>query len=135
MIDVIKSHYKNIGKFGVVGILNTALDFLVYYILNHFFGFYFIFAHVCSFFVAATNSFFLNALWTFKNLKRDQIFKQIFRFILIAVVGLGISTVAITVAEQVVENIYIAKVFATGATFLWNYTGSFLFVFRRKNTE
>ncbi len=135
MIDVIKSHYKSVGKFGVVGIANTALDFLVYYILNHFFGFYFILAHVCSFFVAATNSFFLNALWTFKNLKRDQIFKQISRFLVIAIVGLGISTLTITFAEQIVENIYIAKVFATGATFAWNYVGSFLFVFRGNDSE
>lgn len=130
MIDIIKSHYKNIGKFGVVGIINTIIDFLVYFVLTHFLGFYFIAAHVCSFFIAAINSFFWNAIWTFGNLKRDQIFKQVFRFILIAVAGLAISTATITFAEQVVDNIYFAKIIATVVTFAWNYTGSFLFVFR-----
>lgn len=135
MLDHLKSHYKNMGKYGVVGIVNTVVDFAVYTFLIEVFDVYFVFAHIGGFFVAVINSFFLNAIWTFKSLKRDQIVMQIMRFVLIALIGLGLSIITINLAENIIGNVYIAKVMASGVTFLWNYTGASLFVFTNKKND
>ena len=129
MLDVLQSHYKNLSKFTIVGIVNTLIDFSVFYILHDICDVYFVVAHVCAFFIALVNSFIFNALWTFKNLKKDQLFKQILSFVMIGLIGLGLSTCSIYVAGAYI-GIYPAKVLAMLVSFAWNYTGSWLFVFK-----
>ena len=129
MLDILKSHYKSLGKFTIVGIVNTAIDFSVFYILHDIYDVYFVAAHVCAFFIAVVNSFIFNALWTFKNLKRDQLVRQVFVFVVIGLIGLGLSTCSIYVASMYI-GIYPAKILATLVSFVWNYTGSWLFVFK-----
>ncbi len=129
MRDIVRSHYKSFSKFSVVGAFNTVIDFSVFFILNDIVGIGFIFAHICAFFVALANSFVFNALWTFKNLKRDQLVKQISAFIVIGLIGLMLSTLTIYIAG-LYTNVYIAKVLAMFVSFSWNYIGSWLFVFK-----
>lgn len=129
MLDLLKSHYKSLSKFTIVGVVNTLIDFSVFYVLHDIFGAYFIFAHIAAFFVALVNSFIFNALWTFKNLKRDQLLKQVFSFVIIGLIGLGLSTVSIYVASMYI-SIYPAKILAMLVSFVWNYVGSWLFVFK-----
>ncbi len=132
MLNIFKSHYKNFSKFAVVGASNTVIDLIVFYILYEQFEVYFVIAHICAFLIAVTNSFIFNALWTFKSLKRGQMLKQILPFILVAMVGLGISSLAIYIASFYM-HIYLAKIFAIMVAMLWNYSGSWLFVFKKKN--
>ena len=129
MLNFFKSHYKNFRKFSAVGLINTVVDFFVFYVLYESLGLYFFIAHVCAFLVAVLNSFILNALWTFKALKRDKILKQVISFIAVALAGLIISSVVIYMAEPYMY-VYFAKILAVFSTLLWNYTGSWLFVFK-----
>lgn len=129
MRDILKSHYKSFSKFTVVGVVNTLIDFLTFFILHDLLGVTFVFAHIFAFFVALTNSFYFNAIWTFKNLKRDQIIKQITSFVIIGVIGLCLSTATIYVCHQFMW-VYFAKILAMGVSFIWNYAGSWLFVFK-----
>ncbi len=131
MIDIFKSHYKNLSKFTVVGVVNTVIDFSVFYLLYNVFGVYYVLAHVGAFFIALANSFYFNAIWTFKNLKKDQLFRQIFLFVLIGVIGLALSSLTIyVVGEWFLSNMYAAKVVAMFVSFAWNYAGSWFFVFK-----
>ncbi len=134
MINILKSHYKNFSKFAVVGASNTVIDLTVFYILYQHFEIYFVFAHISAFLVAVINSFVFNALWTFKSLKRGQILRQVISFILVAVVGLCVSSIAIYIASFYV-HIYIAKIFAIMAAMSWNYMGSWLFVFKKRSVD
>lgn len=133
-----KSHYKRIGKFAVVGVLNTLVDFAVFSLLFYVYGMYYVWAHVCAFLVANGNSFILNSLWTFKALRRDAFFRQIFVFFLISLGGLGVSTLvlyslvgifAIFLPSLWYPHLF-GKVIASGASMVWNYIGSWLFVFK-----
>ncbi len=133
MIDIFKSHYKNFTKFAVVGVANTIIDFGVFYILYELFNVYFVLANIFAFMVAVLNSFIFNALWTFKSLKRDQILRQIFSFVIVALIGLCISSITIYIAALYV-HVYLAKIFAIIAAIFWNYTGSWLFVFKKKES-
>ncbi len=132
MRELVKSHYKSFGKFTIVGALNTVIDFAIFYILYEVFTLWFVFAHVFAFFVALTNSFIFNSLWTFNNTKPDKLLRQVGSFVAVGLVGLLFSTITLYIAELFV-HVYIAKVFAMGASFSWNYAGSSIFVFRSKS--
>ncbi len=129
MRDILKSHYKSFSKFTVVGAINTVIDFGVFFILHDVFAVMFVVAHILAFFVALANSFYFNAIWTFKNLKKDQLIRQISSFVLIGLIGLLLSTLTIYVANQFMW-VYWAKILAMGVSFVWNYVGSWLFVFK-----
>lgn len=129
MLDVLKSHYKNLSKFTIVGIVNTLIDFSVFYILHDIYDVNFVTAHVCAFFIALVNSFIFNALWTFKNLKRDKLVRQVFIFVTIGLIGLALSTCCIYMVSLYI-GVYPAKILAMLVSFAWNYTGSWLFVFK-----
>ncbi len=131
MRDIVKSHYKNFSKFTVVGIVNTIIDFSVFYILHDLFDITFIYAHISAFFVALINSFYFNAIWTFKNLKLNQLVKQITLFIAVGFSGLILSTITIYLASQFMW-VYFAKILAMGVSLIWNYAGSWTFVFKDK---
>jgi putative flippase GtrA len=52
-------------KFGIVGVSNTLLTFLVYTLLLKVFGVWYIAASAIGFTVGAVNGFLLNRRWTF----------------------------------------------------------------------
>ncbi|MCB1783439.1 MAG: GtrA family protein [Alphaproteobacteria bacterium] len=129
MLHLLKSHYKQFRRFSFVGLINTAVDFVVFSVLFYAAGVPYVIAHMCSFVLALTNSFLWNSLWTFKNLKRDKIFAQVVRFVGVGCIGLALSTVTIYVAANYVP-VLLAKLLAVGVTIVWNYFGSWFFVFR-----
>src|SRR5258708_36585570 len=52
-------------KFGIVGVSNTLLTFLVYTLLLKVFGVWYIAASAIGFTIGAVNGFLLNRRWTF----------------------------------------------------------------------
>lgn len=129
MLDILKSHYKSIGKFTLVGASNTVIDFVVFYILYDILGVYFLIAHVSGFLVAVCNSFYFNATWTFKKLNKKRWYKQAVFYVIVNVIGMGLSTLTIYMANFFVW-VYLAKISASCVSFLWNYCASSLFVFK-----
>lgn len=135
MIDIFKSHYKNLSKFTVVGAVNTIIDFSVFWVLLDLVGTHHVLAHVGAFFVALANSFYFNAIWTFKNLQKERLWRQVFRFLIIGLIGLALSTLTIYILTPVLGNEYTAKIVAMFVSFSWNYVGSWLFVFKDTDEE
>ncbi len=131
MRDIVKSHYKSFSKFTIVGVVNTIIDFTVFYILHDLFDIMFVYAHITAFFIALMNSFYFNAVWTFKNLKRDQLVRQVLSFVAVGFSGLVLSTLTIFFANQFMW-VYFAKIIAMGVSLVWNYVGSWIFVFKVK---
>ncbi len=129
MKDVLKKHYRTFRRFSTVGAINTAIDFAVFFILYKWFGVPVLIAHILAFFTAVVNSFVLNALWTFKNLKRDQLLKQIASFLIISLIGLVLSSLAIFIASFYMYGA-LAKVLAVFVSLTWNYVGCKFVVFK-----
>lgn len=61
-------------KFGTIGVLNTLVDIVAYYIINKLLGVGPYVSQVCSFLIAALNSFLFNKYWTFE--KRNPVTKK-----------------------------------------------------------
>jgi putative flippase GtrA len=60
-------------KFGLVGVSNTALTFIVYTLLLKVFGVWYLGASAIGFAVGATNGFLLNRRWTFREHVGDSL--------------------------------------------------------------
>jgi putative flippase GtrA len=86
---------KRVGKFGLVGILNTLIDYVLFIALTKIFSIPLERVWIAKFVsgaVAMTNSFYLNRKWVFSSHSPD-LRSQALRFLLVTLVGVfGIQT-------------------------------------------
>jgi len=76
-------------KFGIVGVSNTLLTFIVYTLLLKVFGVWYIAASAIGFVVGAVNGFLLNRRWTFAGHVGDSLTPV--RWAVVQSGGLGIN--------------------------------------------
>jgi putative flippase GtrA len=76
-------------KFGIVGVSNTLLTFLVYTLLLKVFGVWYLAASAIGFGVGATNGFLLNRRWTFREHVGDTLTPV--RWAIVQGCGLGVN--------------------------------------------
>jgi putative flippase GtrA len=76
-------------KFGLVGVSNTLLTFVVYTVLLKGFGVWYLLASAIGFIVGATNGFILNRKWTFAEHVGDSLTPV--RWAVVQGAGLGLN--------------------------------------------
>lgn len=129
-----------VAKFGLVGVLNTAIDFgilnLLILLTNFTTGAGIGVINIPSFLLAIINSYFWNRKWVFEEAKQGNFFV----FAAVTIIGLLINTsvvVGITTYTQPAFGFSptlwanVAKVFATGFSMIWNFTGYKMIVFKK----
>ena len=89
---------KELTKFGIIGVLNTALDFAVWNAVL-FIGP--IKAQVISTLVSATSSYFMNRHWTFRHRARSGLRREYVLFFVFNVIGLVITAAILAAATYV----------------------------------
>ncbi len=128
------------GRFIVVGVINTALDFSLLFVLKHL-GLPTIPANFVSSTLAFLFSFTVNRSYTFKA-QPGNLARQITLFIVVTLVGLWvIQNLIISVLEPSLSvalantglGLLIAKIIATIVSMTWNYVLYTLVVFPHKN--
>lgn len=133
------------AKFGLIGILNTLLDFGILNLLSYttkvYSGGWLIVINVFSFLAANLNSYFWNKSWTFNSKTRGAV-NEFGRFLLVSVIGFVINSVILWflttlmkpiggMRPQLWENA--AKLVATVIYTIWNFIGYKLIVFKRRD--
>jgi putative flippase GtrA len=118
------------SRFAVVGAINTAVDLSLFAFLFYILRWPLLVANAGGFLVAVLVSYMLNKTWTFADTSRGtESLRRGVAFLGVATIGLGVGSAVIWVAALFVAPI-LAKLAATGATFLWNFTASRRWVFR-----
>jgi putative flippase GtrA len=118
-------------KFGIVGLLNTGVDFAVFTVLT-LWDVPLLIAQCISYACGVLNSFIMNRTWTFQH--RGQYTRQLIKFI-----AVNLLTLLITYGLLVFFNQYVgwtmlfSKLIATGMSLIVNFAGSRLWVFRETN--
>lgn len=108
-------------RFAVTGILNTALDFAVFSALVFVADLHIIAANAVAFLVAVSFSYIVNKKWTFSGRSSGQnMLSEWIRFIVISVGGFILATVILYMLVPMLP-VLVAKIIATGASFLWNF--------------
>ncbi len=120
-------------RFGLVGVVNTAVDFAVFVLLYRGTDIDPLLCNGVAFLVAVTNSYLLNHHWTFRKSTSNISVAAYVRFVALNAGGLLIGTLAILLLGGVMP-LELAKLIAAGLTLIWNYTCSRLFVFNTEKT-
>lgn len=145
---------KKFLKFGLIGVLNTLVDFVVFYVLDKYLigggptvvllgmtlvmGPYI--SNFISYVIANIHSFVWNKLWTFK--KKDKITRQeALRYILTSIGYVAVSTVCLAIFMAALEAVplpaflspdsipMLAKIPTAGITIFYNYLMNKFWVF------
>ena len=144
-----KKSFLQLIKFGLIGISNTLIDFLIASALNALFGIYYL-AKIVGYACGIANSYFWNSRWTFREERRRDA-REIVSFIAVNLVTLGLSLLLQwifrdklqlgawwmrTLGENFLTKLLNGERFclllATGIALIVNFLGNKLLVFRKK---
>ena len=118
-------------RFIIVGVMNTLIDFAIFFALVLGFDLHVALANVIAFSVAVINSFFMNKYWSFRNRASNlQSGRQLALFVAVNLGGMALSTATVWGLADVIPLV-LAKVLATVVSFAWNFIGSRQLVYRR----
>lgn len=127
-------------RFGVVGVINTLIDFGFLFTLKYF-GFPIIAANTISTTIAFVASFTLNKKVVFK-VRNSNLKREIALFIIVTLFGLWVlqPTVFIIIGGVIPPDysssylaLLVSKICATCVTIVWNYVTYSRIVFRTSN--
>jgi putative flippase GtrA len=117
-------------RFGIVGVANTAIDFIIFTTLVHFFQLPYLWANVVAFSVASLNSYIVNRRWTFRSSARD-IHREALQYIVVLTIGFFINEgVLYLVVEKTSAAPLIGKLMATGISLIWNFLANRFWTFK-----
>lgn len=119
-------------KFGIVGISNTLVNWIIFFILNSI-GVYYIISNIIAYIIATANSYFWNSKWVFKNKKENKM-KTTLKFILLNIIGLILNSIILYVLVDLFNiDKMISLIIATGIIMIINYFINKLWVFKYNN--
>ncbi|OQA14569.1 MAG: GtrA-like protein [Firmicutes bacterium ADurb.Bin356] len=124
---------KQFLKFNAVGLLNTAVDYLVFALLTEILYLPDTPAKLISYSCGILNSYVLNTAWTFKR-ERKRTPSEVLGFVLVNIVSLGAALAVLYVCRNLlhIETALFRNLIATPISMLINFFGNKLFVFRPK---
>ncbi|MBM6819042.1 GtrA family protein [Clostridium saudiense] len=118
-------------KFGLVGVLNTLINWIIFAVLN-FVGVYYIIANVIAYVIATINSYIWNSRWVFKYKGEDKK-ETTTKFILLNLVGIALNTMILYLLVDLIGlNKLIALVITTVIVMVINYIVNKIWVFKEK---
>ena len=118
-------------SFGLIGFVNTAVDFGVFSLGYYVLGLPIVAANLLSWSVAVTSSYVLNSAITFSiESRRELSFKTYATFLLAQLAGFAANTTTVVIASHFMP-VLLGKILATGVSFLVNFSLSHFIVFRR----
>jgi putative flippase GtrA len=116
-------------KFGIVGISNTLITFVVYTILLKVFGVWYLAASAIGFIAGATNGFLLNRRWTFREHVGDALTPV--RWGIVQTSGLAINeTLLYAFVDRGGVDKLLAQLFATAVVTVTTFFANRAWTFR-----
>lgn len=116
-------------KFGLVGIVNTAITMIIFNIL-HFMGVNYIVANSIGYIGGMANSYLWNNKWVFKSESKDV--STVVKFIIVNLIVMGINNVLlILLVNKIGIATVIAQVIALVITTIINFLGNKLWTFNK----
>ena len=117
-------------KFGMVGVINTLVNWIIFFILNAL-GMYYILANIIAYILGTVNSYLWNTLWVFKY-KDKASTETTIKFIILNLIGLGLNTGILYVLVDLCNlNKFIGLVTTTAIEMIINYIVNKLWVFSK----
>ncbi len=117
-------------RFVLVGLLNTSIDFTLFFLFTHVAGWHYLLANVASFLLAAINSYFMNRRWTFGS-QSAAWHREAAQYVTVLVIGFALNEgLLFLLVSRWQWAKLIAKVMVTGLVLVWNFSANRLWTFR-----
>ncbi len=111
-----------LAKFTVAGVINTAVDWGIFFSLYNLLHVDPVLSQAISFTIATIISFFINTIWVFNTTKNKTRSRLIAEFFVLNLIALGITTVLIYLfIDRMHMNELLAKILTTVITMIYNY--------------
>lgn len=119
-------------KFAFVGLLGTFINIIILYLLTEIAGIYYIISAVFAFIIAATNNFFLNKIWTFKEEVKHFLVKKYALFFMVSLTALIVNLFFLYIFTEFLGIYYIiSQVLAIGISLIINFLGNKIWTFTK----
>lgn len=132
-MDNFKKLMQQAVRFGLVGVLNTLIDYAVYslLLLIPFVREHYVIAQVIGYCAGLANSLYFNKKWTFAQ--KERVSKgQLVAFLAVNLAALGVSTAVLVAAQEWMGlGPYIGKIVATLFSMAVNFLGNKVMVFKK----
>ena len=132
-MDKLKKLIQQAVRFGLVGVLNTLIDYAVYSLLLFipFIREHYVIAQVLGYSAGLANSLYCNKRWTFAQKERMSR-AQLIAFLAVNLAALGVSTAVLVAAQEWIGlGPYIGKIVATVFSMAVNFLGNKIIVFKK----
>lgn len=117
-------------KFGMVGVLNTLVNWSIFFILETY-GVYYILANIIAYSLSTIHSYLWNTLWVFKY-KDKASTDTTFKFIVLNIIGLCLNTGILYVLVDFFNlNKLFALIITTAIVMIINYAVNKVWVFKK----
>ncbi len=117
-------------KFSIVGVLNTAIHYVIFFYLYSYLGVYHLLASATGFCFAVTNSYFVNKHWTFAQRNSNKS-HQFVKFLTVNLVALMVNlTGMLLLVESFQVNPLLAQLVMIVITLTVNFMGTKFWSFR-----
>ncbi|MDU3724375.1 MAG: GtrA family protein [Clostridium celatum] len=129
-MNIVSKDFFNFIKFAIVGVLNTLLNWIIFFVLSGM-GVYYIVANVIAYTVATAHSYFWNSIWVFKYTEGSKA-KASIKFIILNIVGLILNTSILFLLVDLFNiNKFISLILTTGIVMIINYIFNKIWVFKK----
>jgi putative flippase GtrA len=125
MIVANKQERDRFLRFAFVGVVGAVVDFGTFNLLVRFTRIASVWASVISFTAAVISNFLWNRFWTYPDSRSKKVSNQVFQFIIVSLIGLGIRTPLFAWLEKILVdnfNTMLPKGFFLTGTFVGHNT-------------
>lgn len=130
-MNFLETEINKFIKFGLVGVLNTLINWIIFALLN-FAGVYYIIANVIAYAIATANSYIWNSKWVFKYNGKDKKETTV-RFVILNLVGLALNTAILYfLVDILLFNKLVGLVITTAIVMVINYLLNKIWVFKER---
>ena len=120
---------QQLAKFVIVGVINTAIDWILYFILDEFFHVNPLIANIFSFTASTAYSYFASMSWVFHPTREKTRRRLFVEFVILNLIALGLTEILLFVMiDQFAWDSMLAKIISTFITMIFNFITRKLFI-------
>ncbi|MFH1156139.1 MAG: GtrA family protein [Pseudomonadota bacterium] len=117
-------------RFGIVGLLNTAITLLVIYVLHVWLNAAYLLANAVGFLVGFMNSFVMNRRWTFNS--KGNVLQESILFVIIFLISYLIQVATLVVFKDYLQfSTVVSQILGMVSYTLTNFMGNRMVTFRK----
>ena len=121
-------------RYGVTGTIAFLVDFVSLYVLTEYCSLHYLISAAIAFLLSAVVNYLLSISWVFNRSRKDKPMLVLSVFILIGLIGFGLTELLMWLFTDVVSLHYLlSKIVASALVALWNFVARRTFIQKKFN--